>query len=243
MDNQRSSQECPRAILLQGKIVELKNIKRTFATGKLKTDVLKGISLSIFDGEMVSIMAPSGMGKTTLVHIIGCLDRATSGEYFLNGSDVSSLSDRELSKVRNKMIGFIFQSFYLVDHLSAVENVLLPTVYAGINSKEKREMAVMLLSKLGLDKRISYKPSQLSGGQKQRVAVARALINDPNIIIADEPTGNLDSKNSSELFNIFEELHKEGKAIIMATHDKQVDSIANRHIYISDGKIVSDKVY
>jgi len=121
---------------LQGKIVELKNIKRTFTTGKLKTDVLKGISLSIFDGEMVSIMAPSGMGKTTLVHIIGCLDRATSGEYFLNGSDVSSLSDRELSKVRNKMIGFIFQSFYLVDHLSAVENVLLPTVYAGINSKE-----------------------------------------------------------------------------------------------------------
>ncbi len=243
MDNQRSSQDCPGAILLQGKIVELKNIKRTFTTGKLKTDVLKGISLSIFDGEMVSIMAPSGMGKTTLVHIIGCLDRATSGEYFLNGSDVSSLSDRELSKVRNKMIGFIFQSFYLVDHLSAVENVLLPTVYAGINSKEKREMAVMLLSKLGLDKRISYKPSQLSGGQKQRVAVARALINDRNIIIADEPTGNLDSKNSSELFNIFEELHKEGKAIIMATHDKQVDGIANRHIYISDGKIVSDKVY
>ncbi len=243
MDNQRSSQDCPGAILLQDKIVELKNITRTFTTGKLRTDVLKGISLSIFDGEMVSIMAPSGMGKTTLVHIIGCLDRATSGEYLLNGSDVSSLSDRELSKVRNKMIGFIFQSFYLIDHLSAVENVLLPTVYAGINSKEKREMAVMLLSKLGLDKRISYKPSQLSGGQKQRVAVARALINDPNIIIADEPTGNLDSKNSSELFNIFEELHKEGKAIIMATHDKQVDSIANRHIYISDGKIVSDKVY
>jgi len=227
---------------LQNKIVELENIRRAFAAGNAKTDVLKGISLSIFDGQMVSIMAPSGMGKTTLLHIIGCLDRATSGVYTLNGSDVSSLSDKALSKIRNKMIGFVFQSFYLIDHLSTIENVLLPTVYAGINSKKKRDMAVRLLSELGLDKRINYKPTQLSGGQKQRVAVARALINNPSIIIADEPTGNLDSKNSSELLNIFEMLHKEGKTIIMATHDRQVDKIADRHIYLYDGKIVSDKI-
>ncbi len=227
---------------MQNKIVELENIRRAFATGNAKTDVLKGISLSIFDGQMVSIMAPSGMGKTTLLHIIGCLDRATSGVYTLNGRDVSSLSDKALSKIRNKMIGFVFQSFYLIDHLSTIENVLLPTVYAGINSKKKWDMAVRLLSELGLDKRINYKPTQLSGGQKQRVAVARALINNPSIIIADEPTGNLDSKNSSELLNIFEMLHKEGKTIIMATHDKQVDKIADRHIYLYDGKIVSDKI-
>ncbi len=227
---------------MQNKIVELENIRRAFAAGNAKTDVLKGISLSIFDGQMVSIMAPSGMGKTTLLHIIGCLDRATSGVYTLNGSDVSSLSDKALSKIRNKMIGFVFQSFYLIDHLSTIENVLLPTVYAGINSKKKRDMAVRLLSELGLDKRINYKPTQLSGGQKQRVAVARALINNPSIIIADEPTGNLDSKNSSELLNIFEMLHKEGKTIIMATHDRQVDKIADRHIYLYDGKIVSDKI-
>ena len=201
-------------------------------------NTLIDINLEIYEGEFAAIMGPSGSGKSTLMNILGCLDRPTTGEYYLYDREVAQLSDDELAEVRNKKIGFVFQSFNLLPRMSALENVALPLVYANISSKERRERAISMLEKVGLQDRMQHKPNELSGGQRQRVAIARALINNPAIIMADEPTGNLDSKSSEDIMEIFAQLNEQGKTIIVVTHEQEIALKTKRIITVRDGRIV-----
>ena len=221
-------------------IVRLENIRKVYENFGVKNEVLKGINLVIKKGEFVSIMGPSGSGKTTLMNIIGCLDTATSGKYYLDGKDISNLNDDELSEIRSEYIGFVFQQFYLIQYLNVLENVLMPTIYSKKDRKNIKEKAKELLEKVGLGDKLNFKPSQLSGGQQQRVAIARALINEPQLILADEPTGALDSKTAESIMKIFKELNEERKTIVIITHDPSIASQTERIIKIKDGKILND---
>lgn len=218
-------------------ILNLQNIFKDYQQDKLVVPVLKDISFSVEEGEYVAIMGPSGSGKTTLMNIIGCLDRPTSGSYELAGEDVLKLKDKELSDLRLKSIGFVFQSFHLMPRESAAENVSLPLSYAGVKKKERRARAEKALERVGLGDRIDFKPTQLSGGQKQRVAIARAMVNNPKILLADEPTGALDSKSGEQIMELFKTLNEEGVTIVMITHDPKIAANAKRIIRIIDGEI------
>ena len=221
-------------------MIEVKKVLKKYLTGDIDCIALNEVSLKIGKGEFAAIMGPSGSGKSTFMNILGCLDRMNSGTYLLNGANVSNLSDNELAHVRNKEIGFVFQAFNLLPRMTILENVELPMVYAGVSHKERRERALAALKKVGLLDRIKHKPNQISGGQMQRVAIARAIVNSPNVIMADEPTGNLDSKSSVEIMKIFEDLNKEGATIIMVTHEPDIAKHAKRVIKFRDGEIVSD---
>ena len=218
-------------------ILNLQNIYKDYQQEKLVVPVLKDVSLTVEEGEYVAIMGPSGSGKTTLMNIIGCLDRPTSGTYELAGENVLKLKDRELSDLRLKSIGFVFQSFQLMPRESAVENVALPLSYAGVRKKERRDRATKALERVGLGDRVNFRPTQLSGGQKQRVAIARAMVNHPKILLADEPTGALDSKSGEQIMELFDRLNEEGVTIVMITHDAKIASYAKRVIHIIDGEI------
>jgi len=223
-------------------IIEVRNIKKIYKTGSIEVLALNDVSFSVEQGEFLAIMGQSGSGKSTMMNLLGCLDRPTVGDYILQGTNVSTLDDRQLAQVRNKKIGFVFQSFNLLPRLSALENVELPMVYAGIKAKERKEKALMVLSKVGLENRVHHKPNELSGGQKQRVAIARSLVNNPAIILADEPTGNLDSRSSYEILDIFESLNNEGVTVIMVTHEPDIAERTKRIISFFDGKVVKDQV-
>ena len=222
-------------------VITLEGIKKTYENGKLTVPVLHGIDLSIYEGEFTSIMGPSGSGKSTFMNILGCLDRPTEGSYRVDGQEVAHLSDDELAYVRNKRIGFVFQSFNLLPKLTALDNVALPMVYAGVSKQERKERASQLLTELGLGTRLDHMPAELSGGQRQRVAIARALANDPAIIMADEPTGNLDSKASLDVMHIFTELYEQGRTIILVTHEPDIAEYAGRNVVLRDGLIVEDR--
>ena len=221
-------------------VIDIQGITKTYVNGKLSVPVLHGIDLLVNKGEFVSIMGPSGSGKSTFMNILGCLDRPTTGSYRLNGNEVATLSDDELAFVRNKQIGFVFQSFNLLTKLTALENVALPMIYAGMDKKSRNERAAALLSSVGLGDRMDHLPSELSGGQRQRVAIARALANNPAIIMADEPTGNLDSKSTIDVMNIFRGLYDEGRTIILVTHEPEIATYASRNVVLRDGLIVED---
>lgn len=226
---------------MKKEVIVIKDIKKTYVNGKLQVPVLHGINLTIYEGEFTSIMGPSGSGKSTFMNILGCLDRPTSGSYRLDGEEVADLSDDELAYVRNKRIGFVFQSFNLLPKLTAQENVALPMIYAGVPKGERNARAAELLTSLGLGERLDHLPSELSGGQRQRVAIARALANNPSIIMADEPTGNLDSKSSIDVMNIFARLYEEGRTIILVTHEPDIATYASRNVVLRDGLIEEDK--
>ncbi len=221
-------------------IILVENLHKIYKTGDLDVHALRGISLSIRKGAFVSVMGPSGSGKSTFMNIIGCLDRPTSGSYFLEGNKVSSLEKDRLSEVRNRKIGFVFQNFNLLSRASAVENVELPLIYNGTSLRKRTELAKEALAMVGLEGREKHHPSQLSGGQQQRVAIARAIINKPSIILADEPTGNLDSKTSSEIMEIFKGLNEQGKTVLMITHDTEIAAYAERTVLFRDGKLLED---
>ena len=221
-------------------LISLKNICRSYRNGEQELQVLKNINLEIGEGEFVAIMGPSGSGKSTLMNTIGMLDTPTSGEYYLEGQEVARLGEKQLAQVRNQQIGFVFQQFFLLSKMDAVQNVELPLIYAGVPAAQRRKMAEEYLSKVELTDRIHHLPSELSGGQKQRVAIARALVNDPSIILADEPTGALDTKTGSQIMELLVELNEEGKTIIMVTHEPEIAAYAKRQIVIRDGVISSD---
>ncbi|ESU20641.1 ABC-type transport system, ATPase component [Flavobacterium cauense R2A-7] len=221
-------------------IIEIKGITRDFPLGNETVYVLKGIDLHINKGEYVALMGPSGSGKSTLMNILGCLDTPTSGSYVLNGKDVSKMEDDELAEIRNKEIGFVFQTFNLLPRTTALDNVALPMVYAGHGKDDRNKRATQVLTQVGLSDRMDHKPNQLSGGQRQRVAVARALVNHPSIILADEPTGNLDSKTSVEIMSLFDEIHANGNTVILVTHEEDIAKHAHRIIRLKDGIIESD---
>ena len=223
-------------------VIDIQGITKTYVNGKLSVPVLHGIDLVVNKGEFVSIMGPSGSCKSTFMNILGCLDRPTTGSYRLNGDEVATLSDDELAYVRNKQIGFVFQSFNLLTKLTALENVALPMIYAGVNKKMRIERATQLLQSVGLGERMDHLPSELSGGQRQRVAIARALANNPAIIMADEPTGNLDSKSTIDVMNIFRGLHDEGRTILLVTHEPDIATYASRNVVLKDGIIVEDSI-
>jgi len=223
-------------------VIEIRNIILDFKLGQETVHVLKGIDLDIKRGDYVAIMGPSGSGKSTLMNILGCLDTPTAGSYNLNDKDVSKLSDDDLAEIRNTEIGFVFQTFNLLPRTTALENVALPMIYAGASKKERIARASTVLTDVGLDDRMDHKPNQLSGGQRQRVAVGRALVNKPSIILADEPTGNLDSKTSLEIMQLFDEIHDKGNTVIMVTHEEEVAKHARRVIRLRDGMIESDKL-
>ena len=219
-------------------MLELKNIYKNYTQGKMDVPVLKDISLSVDEGEYVAIMGPSGSGKTTLMNIIGCLDSPTSGEYILEGKDISQSSDNKLSDVRLHSIGFVFQCFYLLSRQSALENVALPLLYAGVRRKERLEIARKALERVGLGDRVNFKPTQLSGGQCQRVAIARAIVNNPKVLLADEPTGALDTKSGEQIMEIFQKLNEEGVTIVMITHEPEIAAHAKRVLHIRDGMLL-----
>lgn len=225
---------------MQG-IIHLDNLKKNYYLGKQVIEVLKGISLDVFKNEYLALMGPSGSGKSTLMNILGCLDSPTSGTYILNGKDVSQTSDNDLAEVRNKEIGFVFQQFNLLPRLTAVENVALPLVYAGVPKKTRMEKAMQVLEQVNLADRSHHKPNEMSGGQNQRVAIARALVNDPSIILADEPTGNLDSKTSYEIMDIFGKIHSSGNTVILVTHEEDIANFAHRIVRLRDGLIETDR--
>ena len=221
-------------------VLQLLNIKKSYYLGKQELPVLKGITMDILKNEYVSLMGPSGSGKSTLMNILGCLDSPTAGKYVLNGQDVSRMADNDLAEVRNKEIGFVFQQFNLLPRLTAAENVALPLIYAGVGKKERIERAEAVLEKVKLQDRIHHKPNELSGGQNQRVAIARALINDPAIILADEPTGNLDSKTSHEIMDILSSIHADGNTVILVTHEEDIAAFSHRVVRLRDGIIETD---
>ncbi|PRT67873.1 ABC transporter ATP-binding protein [Streptococcus anginosus] len=222
------------------KLIDLKNVSKSYRNGDQELQVLKNIHLEVEEGEFVAIMGPSGSGKSTLMNIIGMLDRPTSGEYYLEGEEVAKLSEKKLAKVRNQQIGFVFQQFFLLSKLNALQNVELPLIYAGVSQSKRKALAEQYLKKVELEKRMHHLPSELSGGQKQRVAIARALVNHPSIILADEPTGALDTKTGEQIMELLTELNREGKTIIMVTHEPEIAAFAKRQIVIRDGVISSD---
>jgi len=228
-------------VFLMQEIIHIENIVKSYIMGRQNLPVLKGISLDIFKNEYVALMGPSGSGKSTLMNILGCLDTPTSGKYILNGNDVSKMEDNQLAEIRNQEIGFVFQQFNLLPRLSALENVALPLVYAGLSRKERNQRAKDVLEKVSLTDRSHHKPNELSGGQSQRVAIARALVNNPSIILADEPTGNLDSKTSFEIMEIFGKIHQTGNTVILVTHEEDIANFAHRIIRLRDGVVESDK--
>lgn len=221
-------------------ILAVKDLKKTYIMGATQVHALQSVTLDIYKNEYVALMGPSGSGKSTLMNLLGCLDTPTSGEYYLNGINVSTMTDSELAEVRNKEIGFVFQTFNLLPRLSALENVALPQVYGGVSKSKRLDRAREVLEAVGLGDRVDHKPNELSGGQRQRVAIARALVNNPSIILADEPTGNLDSKTSVEIMHIFDELHKLGNTIILVTHEPDIAEYAHRVVRLRDGLVESD---
>ena len=221
-------------------IIRLEDIRRIYRVGNQEVRALDGVSLSVYQNEYVAIMGPSGSGKSTLMNILGCLDSPSGGHYILNGVDVSEMEDGELADVRNHEIGFVFQSFNLLPRYNALENVALPMVYAGVPARERMERAAAALESVALSERMDHKPNELSGGQKQRVALARALINNPSIILADEPTGNLDTHTSIEIMRLFEEIHSRGNTVIVVTHEEDIAAYARRIIRLRDGRVESD---
>ena len=225
-----------------GVIIHLQNIQKSYFMGKMELKVLRGISLDIFKNEYVALMGPSGSGKSTLMNILGCLDTPTAGTYILNQQDVSKMMDNELAEIRNKEIGFVFQQFNLLPRLTALENIALPLVYSGMNRKQRTEKAKQVMELVKLSDRSHHKPNELSGGQCQRVAIARALVNDPSIILADEPTGNLDTSTSEEIMEIFEEIHSGGNTVVLVTHEVDIANHARRIIRLRDGIIESDRM-
>lgn len=225
---------------MSNSLIKITNLKRDFALGNEIVYVLKGIDLEIKKGEYVALMGPSGSGKSTLMNILGCLDTPTSGTYILNGKDVSLMHDDDLAEIRNKEIGFVFQTFNLLPRTTALDNVALPMVYAGFSKAERNIRATEVLKQVNLADRMDHQPNQLSGGQRQRVAIARALVNKPSIILADEPTGNLDSKTSVEIMTLFGDIHANGNTVILVTHEEEIAAYANRIIRLRDGMIESD---
>ncbi|HMX39326.1 MAG TPA: ABC transporter ATP-binding protein [Saprospiraceae bacterium] len=221
-------------------LISIRNLNKTYIMGAEKVEALKSVTLDIAKNEYVALMGPSGSGKSTLMNLLGCLDSPTSGEYWLNGIEVSTMDDGELAEVRNKQIGFVFQTFNLMPRLSALENVALPLVYAGVSREDRLAKARKVLEAVGLGDRVMHKPNELSGGQRQRVAVARALVNDPAIILADEPTGNLDTKTSYEIMGLFEQIHKAGNTVILVTHEHDIALHAHRVVRMRDGLVESD---
>ncbi len=227
---------------MKEKIIEIENIVKNYKVGTQIVRALRSVSLTINKGEYVAIMGASGSGKSTLMNIIGCLDTPTGGKYILNGKDVSSLRDDELAEIRNTEIGFVFQVFNLLPRNTALENVMLPLVYAGIRKAERKQRAEMTLLDVGLQDRMAHKPNELSGGQRQRVAIARALVNNPALLLADEPTGNLDSQISEEIMKLFAEIHRKGNTLLMVTHEEDIAKHAHRIIRLKDGQIESDLI-
>lgn len=221
-------------------LINIKKLTRDFQLGNETINVLKGIDLQINKGEYVALMGPSGSGKSTLMNLLGCLDTPTSGTYILNGNDVSQMHDDDLAEIRNKEIGFVFQTFNLLPRTTALDNVALPMIYAGHSKSERNKRATEVLTQVNLSDRMDHQPNQLSGGQRQRVAIARALVNKPSIILADEPTGNLDSKTSIEIMNLFNDIHKNGNTVIVVTHEEDIAKYAHRVIRLKDGMIESD---
>ena len=221
-------------------LIVIKNLAKTYKMGDEVVNALKGVSINIEKNEYVALMGPSGSGKSTLMNLIGCLDSPSSGEYILNDNVVSEMSDADLAEVRNKLIGFVFQTFNLLPRMTALENVALPLVYSGVGKDERLEKAARVLDVVGLSDRMHHKPNELSGGQRQRVAIARALVNDPAIILADEPTGNLDTKTSVEIMAIFDKIHKNGNTVILVTHEPDIAEYAHRIVRVRDGLIESD---
>jgi putative ABC transport system ATP-binding protein len=228
-------------LISMNSIIHLEDIRKSYYMGKEPLQVLKGIDLDILKNEYVALMGPSGSGKSTLMNILGCLDSPSAGRYILNGKDVSKMPDDDLADVRNKEIGFVFQQFNLLPRLTALENVALPLVYAGTSRKQRTEMAMEVIKKVGLEERSHHKPNELSGGQCQRVAIARALVNNPSIILADEPTGNLDTKTSKEIMDIFSEIQAAGNTVVLVTHEEDIAHYAKRIVRLRDGLIESDK--
>ena len=222
-------------------VIHLEQLRKSYYLGKQELPVLKGIGLDINKNEFVALMGPSGSGKSTLMNILGCLDTLTDGRYVLNGKDVSKMNDNELAEIRNQEIGFVFQQFNLLPRLTALENVALPLIYAGVSKKERTERALEMLEKVNLADRHHHKPNELSGGQIQRVAIARALVNKPSIILADEPTGNLDSKTSVEIMNLITDIHKLGNTVVLVTHEEDIAGYAKRVVRLRDGLIESDR--
>jgi putative ABC transport system ATP-binding protein len=227
---------------MKKEIIRLEDITRFYQVGTVTVKALDGVSVSIYKNEFVALMGPSGSGKSTMMNVLGCLDTPTSGKYVLNGIDVSKQTDNELAEVRNKEIGFIFQTFNLLQRSTALENVMLPLIYAGISKSDRIRMATETLKQVQLSDRITHKPNELSGGQRQRVAIARALVNKPSIVLADEPTGNLDSKTSVEIMGLLELIHEQGNTIIVVTHEEDIAQHAHRIIRMMDGKIASDTI-
>lgn len=224
------------------KVIDLQKIVKNYYIGTIVVEALRSVSVDIKPNEYVAIMGPSGSGKSTLMNIIGCLDTATDGSYVLNGTDVSKMEDNKLAEIRNREIGFVFQTFNLLPRYTAIENVMLPMVYAGIGKTARLERAKEVIEDVGLTDRMDHKPNELSGGQRQRVAVARALVNNPSIILADEPTGNLDSKTSLDIMNLFDQIHAKGNTMILVTHEESIAKRAHRIIRLMDGEVESDEL-